>query len=88
MQSISLVAFISRKPPDGSGTLIVTVTATSWTCSQVPHTLGFPVARAISMHRWQPSVRSVAVSTMLMLAAAASFMPPTLVMAKPLLDFS
>ena len=88
VQSISLVACISRKPPEGSGTRMVTVTATSWTCGQFPHTRGCPVARAISMQRWHPSVRPGSVPTMEMLAAAASFIPPTFVMAKALLDFS
>ena len=67
---------------------MVTVTATSWTCSQLPHTLGLPEARAISMHRWQPSVLPGVVSTMLIFAAAASFMPPTFVIANAPLDFS
>ena len=53
-----------------------------------PQALGFPTARAMSTHLLQPSVMPLSVSTMLMLAAAASFMPPTLVMAYLPLLFS
>lgn len=81
VQSISFVAWRSRKPPDGSGTLIVTVTATSCTWEQFPQERALPVALAISMQRSQASVRPGVVETMLMLAAAASFMPPTFVIA-------